>query len=277
MKTCRVRIDVVMRGRNNRPVRYSVSPFPYSEELYKKYSRLVNRRIDASAFSEKLDVRYIVDLMISDAVYNASYETPISELESYSIVGFHAVGDVTDITYIEKNSVVSSASTASGSSAGGSTQIANSPNISQKHKMITFGYQVFEATSGKVYTPNGLEMEWGKETETQGIVGQKPISYVKSKSLIKANFRINSSRYLGSDPEAVKAAWSEMAENNMTYGFMIGNEYVGTRFIVKSVRMTNTRYNGSGKLISATFDISVEEYAGENYKLSVLQEPSEYS
>lgn len=268
MKTCRVSVLSIMNGRNGQPVQYTV--YPVGEELSAKYPRLRGRNIRASVFSEKLKLNTHIDLMLSDEVYNASYDAPISEVESYSIVG--GTSSTTN-----SNTVSSASTTTTTSTSGNSANLANQPNISSKHKMITFGYQVFEASSMRVYTPNGLEFEWGKETDTQGIVGQKPISYIKSIALIRANFRIHSSRFLGSDPEAVRAAWAEMAENNMTYGFLVGSEYVGTRFIVKSVKMSNTRYNGKGKLISADFDISVEEYAGENYKLSILQEPSDYS
>jgi hypothetical protein len=141
--------------------------------------------------------------------------------------------------------------------------------------VCSFGYQNFRADINQIYTPNGISIEYGKETETQGTTGQKPILYLKSVNLIKISFKIHLSRRLGVGVESKIDAWKTMAENNIPYAFLIGGKYISkNRFVCKSAKETIKEINQNGVIITADLDITLEEYAGHSARL--LNAPEEY-
>lgn len=140
----------------------------------------------------------------------------------------------------------------------------------------SFGYQNFRADIKQIYTPNGISLEFGKELETQGTTGKKPISYLKSINLIKIGFRLHLSRRLGVGVESKIDAWKTMAENNIPYAFLIGGKPVSkNRFVCKSVKADIKEIDKKGVIITAVLDITVEEYAGQSARL-LIKSPDEY-
>lgn len=140
--------------------------------------------------------------------------------------------------------------------------------------VCSFGYQNFRADINQIYTPNGISIEYGKETETQGTTGQKPILYLKSVKLIKISFTIHLSRRLGVGVESKIDAWKTMAENNIPYPFLIGGKYISkNRFLCMSAK-EKIKEVKNGVIVTADLDITLEEYAGHSARL--LNAPEEY-
>lgn len=134
----------------------------------------------------------------------------------------------------------------------------------------SFGYQNFRADISQVYTPNGISLEFGKELETQGTTGKKPVLYLKGVKLIKIPFKIHLSRRLGVGVESKIDAWKTMAENNILYAFMIGGKPVSTnRFVCTSVKVNIKEISKSGVIVTADLDITLEEYAGHSARLLI--------
>lgn len=139
--------------------------------------------------------------------------------------------------------------------------------------LARFGYESFYVTSEKgIYTIDDLSFEYGKELENQGTTGMaKPIGYITAIKLIKSGFKIHlDARFV--DVQKKIDTWKAMAEGNDYYAYSIGGVYIGTnKFVVTDVKESNIKLNGRGKKIKATLDVSIEEYAGEQTRLTVLK------
>lgn len=137
----------------------------------------------------------------------------------------------------------------------------------------SFGYQNFRADINQIYTPKGISLEFGKELETQGTTGKKPISYLKSISLIKVSFTIHLSRRLGVGVESKIDAWKTMAENNIPYAFLIGGKPVSTnKFICTNAKADIKEIDKNGVIVTADLNITVEEYAGQSARVGIKTE-----
>lgn len=137
----------------------------------------------------------------------------------------------------------------------------------------SFGYQNFRADIKQIYTPNGISLEFGKELETQGTTGKKPISFIKSVNLIKIPFKIHLSRRLGVGVESKIEAWQTMAENTIPYTFLIGGKPVSkNRFLCTNVKVDVKELNADGVIVTAVLDITLEEYAGQSARVGILQQ-----
>ena len=137
--------------------------------------------------------------------------------------------------------------------------------------LAKFGAETFYVSSQKgFYTISDISFEYGKELETQGTTGQKPISYITALSLIKTGFKIRlDCRFV--DIEAKRKAWRDMAEKNNLYTFSIGGKYVSNnKFVVQSVKESNFRINGKGTVLSLDLDVSIQEYAGTSSTVGIL-------
>ena len=135
----------------------------------------------------------------------------------------------------------------------------------------SFGYQNFRADINQIYTPKGISIEYGKELETQGTTGSKPISYIKHSNPIKISFTLHLSRRLGVGVESKIDAWKTMAENNIPYAFMIGGEYISkNKFVCTNVKTNIKEINKEGVIVTADLDITIEEYAGYSARVGIL-------
>ncbi len=122
----------------------------------------------------------------------------------------------------------------------------------------------------QAYTHSDLTFEYGKSVETQGTTGGKPISYITAVNLIKGGFKIHlDHRYVNVASKIY--AWRKYAESRNAYVFSIGGSLVSdNKFVVTSVKVSNTFFTNKGKILRADLDISIEEYAGSGSKMSVL-------
>lgn len=140
----------------------------------------------------------------------------------------------------------------------------------------SFGYQNFRADIKQIYTPNGISLKFGKELETQGTTGKKPITYLKSVKLIKIPFKIHLSRRFGVNVESKIEAWQTMAENNIPYAFLIGGKPVSkNRFICTDAEADVKEMDKNGVIITAVLNVTLEEYAGQSARL-LIKSPDEY-
>jgi len=136
-----------------------------------------------------------------------------------------------------------------------------------------FGYEYFYVNSRKgIYTISDLSFEYGKEIQTQGTTGKKPISYITALKLLKTGFKIHlDARFV--DIAEKRRVWKEMAESRKLYAFSIGDEFVSkNKFVVQSVTESNFKMNGKGQILSLDLDISIEEYAGTASQIGILQQ-----
>ena len=136
-----------------------------------------------------------------------------------------------------------------------------------------FGYEYFYVNSRKgIYTISDLSFEYGKEIETQGTTGKKPISYITKLLLAKPSFKIHlDARFV--DIAKKRLAWKTMSEDNKLYAFSIGGDFVSeNKFVVQSVKESNFKINGKGQILSLDLEIQLQEYAGTASKIGILQQ-----
>lgn len=114
-----------------------------------------------------------------------------------------------------------------------------------------------------IYTFSDVSFEYGKDIETQGTTGNKPISYITAYKLINSGFKIHlDHRFV--DVRKKMHTWSKRAEGNGLYRMYIGSVALCTNpIVVESVKVSNLRVSGKGVWLSADLDISVQEFAGD--------------
>ena len=140
--------------------------------------------------------------------------------------------------------------------------------------LARFGEEYFYVNSNKgIYTIDGLSFEYGKEVETQGTTGYKPLSYITALKLINSGFKIRlDHRFV--DVQKKIDTWKNMSEGNKHYAFSVGGTYISeNHFVVLSAKVSNVKINGKGKWLSADLDISVQEYSGtkEHETIGILK------
>ena len=140
-----------------------------------------------------------------------------------------------------------------------------------------FGNESFFVNSKNgIYTPSDLSFEYGKQIETETTTGRKPVSYMGSINLIKSGFKLHLDRRFVDVQQKVDT-WRDMAESNNIYAYSVGGVMVSkNKFVVTSVKESNIKINGRGEKISCDLDISVEEYAGNQYKGLTTKPLEEY-
>lgn len=129
--------------------------------------------------------------------------------------------------------------------------------------LARFGEEYFYVSSEKgIYTVDGLSFEYGKEVETQGTTGYKPLSYITALKLINSGFKIHlDHRFVDIQQKIDK--WKSMAEGNKHYAFSVAGKFISeNHFVVLTSKVSNVKINGKGKMLSADLDISVQEYSG---------------
>lgn len=131
--------------------------------------------------------------------------------------------------------------------------------------LAQFGNESFYVNSEKgIYTIGDVSFEYGKEVESQGTTGNKPITYITALKLISSGFKIHLDHRFVDVKEKIDI-WREMAENNKLYSFSIGGVFVSSnKFGVLSAKVSNLKVNGKGKWLSCDLDISVEENTDPN-------------
>lgn len=138
--------------------------------------------------------------------------------------------------------------------------------------LARFGEETFYVNSEKgIYTIDGLSFEYGKDVETQGTTGYKPLSYITALKLINSGFKIHLDyRFINVKEKIDK--WAKMAEGNQLYAFSIGGKYISqNKFVVLSAKASNLKINGKGIWLSADLDISVQEYSGTESTIGILK------
>ena len=138
----------------------------------------------------------------------------------------------------------------------------------------SFGYQNFRADFTQIYTPNSISLKHGKQTETQGTKGKKPVSYISEIDLATISFKIHLTRRLGVGVEGITDAWIIMSENNIPYAFVIGGRYMG-KFLCKSVDVEIKEMNKKGVIVTAVLSVTLEEYKGQSARVGVLSKAVE--
>ena len=143
--------------------------------------------------------------------------------------------------------------------------------ICQTENKSTLNETFYVGSEKGVYTFSDLNFAYGKDTETQGTTGHKPVSYITALTLISGGFKLHlDSRFVNILEKEEK--WQSMAENNYLYNFYVGDKKIGKHpFIIKSVKVSNIRVNGRGVRLSEDLDVSIEEYAGGKSKIGILR------
>ena len=122
--------------------------------------------------------------------------------------------------------------------------------------------QFYVSSDKGIYTFSDLSLEYGKQIDTQGTTGNKPISYITALNLVKSGFKIHLDRRFV-DIQAKIGMWKGMAENNYLYKLYIGsNAVIPNPVVIESVKVSNIRINGKGIWLSADIDVSIQEFAG---------------
>lgn len=127
--------------------------------------------------------------------------------------------------------------------------------------LAMFGPKGFTVSSSKVITFDEFSSTSSLDTETQESKDKKPSTYIKGAGLDTFNIKIRLDRSLGVYPLGQIEDWIGIKDKAQPYPFLLnGKPFLNTKWLLKSVSISETTMDNTGYLIAATLTLSFEEY-----------------
>lgn len=127
--------------------------------------------------------------------------------------------------------------------------------------IATFGNKIFQVSSNKIYTFSGLSWSSSLETEAQEKLQSKPSTYIKGENLTNLAFEIQLRAELGVNVRAEIENWEAIKSSAQPSLFILGSKAIGkNKWLLKSVDVSDTDIDSSGRVLKATLKLSLEEY-----------------
>lgn len=129
-----------------------------------------------------------------------------------------------------------------------------------------FGNKVFEVSSEKIYTFDGLSVSESLNVEMQDTEGGKPATYIKGKKEMSISFTITLDvRYC--DVEAEINWWLLKMRSGTPEYLTIGKKAYGTnKFLLNSVSIADYVIAPSGLYVKAKVNLNFSEWTKKGYK-----------
>ncbi len=132
--------------------------------------------------------------------------------------------------------------------------------------LANFGPKIFEVSSNKYYTFEGLNYTTAVETETIENEGGKPSTYIKGYSLDTLSLAVKLNSKFHIIDEEIES-WRNIMKSNTPYYFIIGNKPLcPNKMKIKSLSFSETQNNRNGKFMKVTINIQFEEFVKEGTK-----------
>lgn len=127
--------------------------------------------------------------------------------------------------------------------------------------LAMFGPKGFTVSSNKVITFDEFSSNSSLETEKQESKDKKPSTYIKGAGLDTFSVKVRLDRALGVYPMAQIEDWMSIKDKAEAYPFLLnGKPFLNTKWILKSVGISETHIDNTGYMIAATLTLSFEEF-----------------
>ena len=127
--------------------------------------------------------------------------------------------------------------------------------------LAMFGPKGFTVSSNKVITFDEFSSNSSLETEKQESKDKKPSTYIKGAGLDTFSVKVRLDRALGVYPMAQIEDWISIKDKAEAYPFLLnGKPFLNTKWILKSVGISETHIDNTGYMIAATLTLSFEEF-----------------
>lgn len=128
--------------------------------------------------------------------------------------------------------------------------------------IASFGGKEFSASADKVYPFTDLSLSGAISTESQEREGQKPATYIKGLGLEVFSISIPLRDQVNVNVRNEHASWQAIRDARVPYFFIMGGKpIIPNKFLLKSVEMTESVIDQSGRIHKATLQMQFEEYA----------------
>ncbi|WP_040948479.1 phage tail protein [Gorillibacterium massiliense] len=127
--------------------------------------------------------------------------------------------------------------------------------------IASYQKKVFQVSGNKIYTFNGMEWSTTLETETQEKIKDKPSTYVKGYGLSAMSFELPLRVDMNIDVQKEIEEWEAICIKAAADFFIMGTKPLGkNRWLLKSVRTSDTEIDNKGRLLKAKINLDFEEY-----------------
>lgn len=127
--------------------------------------------------------------------------------------------------------------------------------------LAMFGPKGFTVSSNKVITFDEFSSNSSLETEQQESKNKKPSTYIKGSGLATFSIKVRLDRSLGVYPMEQIEDWISIKDKAQAYPFLLkGKPFLNTKWILKSVGISDTHIDNTGYLIAATLTLSFDEF-----------------
>ncbi|WP_196601761.1 phage tail protein [Pectinatus frisingensis] len=126
----------------------------------------------------------------------------------------------------------------------------------------TLGDLVFEVSSyDKIYTIDNYKRNSKSRTASHEVIGQKPILEFLGPDTDTISFTMRFNAFYGVNPTTETEKLRDYCSSGEVLQFTLGGNKVGNnKWIIDSVGETVNSFNGRGKVIVSTVDVSLKEY-----------------
>ena len=127
--------------------------------------------------------------------------------------------------------------------------------------LAMFGPKGFTVSSNKVITFDEFSSNSSLETEKQESKDKKPSTYIKGAGLDTFSVKVRLDRALGVYPMAQIEDWMSIKDKAEAYPFLLnGKPFLNTKWILKSVGISETHIDNTGYMIAATLTLNFVEF-----------------
>lgn len=127
--------------------------------------------------------------------------------------------------------------------------------------IASYQKKVFNVSTSSRYTFDSLEWSGTLETEAQDKIKQKPSTYIKGEGLGSMSFDIPLRIGAKLDVRTEIEAWEAIKAKGAADYFILGTKPLGkTKWLLKSVAVSDTEIDAKGRLLKASLKLSFDEY-----------------
>lgn len=126
----------------------------------------------------------------------------------------------------------------------------------------SLGKIVFRVTNDEISTFNNLSETYSAKWETHET--KRPEQEFIISELAKYSFTIPTNIRVGTNPEITFKLLNEYCSTGEVINFILnGKKFRGKTYILKGMKVSNKEVNNRGQIISANYDVELEEYGGD--------------
>lgn len=130
----------------------------------------------------------------------------------------------------------------------------------------SFGDIIFETSTDRILTPQGIKRDISSRWNNQDVIGQKPVSEFAGPGLDTVTFTIILDNRFGVEPKEIMDKFLSYCRSGEAYTLIIGTAIGVDKWKVTQVSQIWDIVDKDGKLVSGKVDLTFEEYIETAWK-----------